>query len=556
MKFEQVLTKARSKCSFLTDRDCTKIFIASLADNTTASGIFAAIQAEIERRSLAAKAIATGSCGYYDLEPIIRIEKPGCPSILYKNISPEAASALVNDYLITGNPRPDLALCSIGDERIDGIPEMSGIPLFKLQSRLALRNCGNIDPENINHYIVLGQGYSGLARAWQMKPAQVVAELKKSVLRGRGGAGYSTADKWEICRYAEGSEKYVICNAVDADPESRTARLILESDPHSVLEGILIGAYAVGASRCSVCVSAENKHGIKRLAQALEQMREYSLLGGNILDSIFSCEIEIKEVESSFVLGEETALIRLLEEKQAIPYIRTAYPAASGLHGKPTLINNIETFANVPAVFQSSPEKWHGGTGTEESRGSKVMTLAGNIVHRYTIEVPFGTTLCNIITEIGGGVADGNRLKAVQFGGPTGAFFAADSLDTPIDYETMEKAAAIIGSGTVEVFSSDSCAVEMVREVIHYLQTQSCGKCVFCREGIYQMYDILKDISGNTGRPDDLDLLVELSEAMKTGSICGLGSTAPNPVLSSISLFGDDYDAHIKDKRCPANGTE
>jgi len=553
VNFKQVCVKAESECSYLSDRNCTKIYISS-EDGTAGSGISKAFLAEIDKQGISARVIATGSCGYYDLDPMVRIEKPGRPSVLYSNVTSEAVSILVNDYLINDNPVPDMAFGSIGSGSMDGIPDISKLPLFELQNRIALRNCGHIDPENINHYILRGQGYSGLAKALHMNPSDVIAELEKSGLRGRGGAGYFTADKWQICHDAKGNEKYVICNAVDADPHSLAARLILGSDPHSVLEGILIAAYAVGASRGFICVNARNEQAVKRLTKALEQMRKYSLTDNNILDSNFSSEIEIREEADSLVSGEETALLRSIEGKQAIPYVRTVYPAISGLYGQPTLINNLETLSDVSAIFQKGPE-WYSGFGTEQSRGTKVVTLSGNVAHKYTVEVPFGTTLQSVVMGIGGGVPNGKNIKAVQFGGPTGAYFNADSLNIGIDYETMEEAGSIIGSGVVEVFDSGSCAVEMARDVSYYIQTQSCGKCVFCREGSYQMYDILKDISEYKGRPQDLDLLAELGEAMATGCICGLGSTAPNPVLSSIKLFSDDYEAHIKDKRCPVNGT-
>ncbi len=553
MNFEQVYVKAESECHYLNDRDCVKIYISS-ADGAAGSGISESFSTEIDRQGISAKVIATGSSGYYDLEPMVRIEKPGRPAVLFKNITPEAVPTLVNDYLIGDSLVPDIAFGSIGSGRLEGIPDISKLPLFTLQKRIALRNCGHIDPGNINHYILRGQGYSGLAKALQMSPAGVIAELKKSGLRGRGGAGYFTADKWQICHDAEGEEKYVVCNAVDADPHSRATRLILESDPHSVLEGMLIAAYAVGAARGCICVNARYERAIKRLRKALERMREYSLIGNNILDSNFSSEIEIREEADLLVSGEETALLRSIEGKQAMPYVRTVYPATSGLYGKPTLINNLETLSNVSAIFQNSPE-WYSSFGTERSRGTKVITLAGSVAHKYTVEVPFGTTLQSVIMGIGGGVPNGKNIKAAQFGGPTGAYFDAGSLNTGIAFETMEEAGSIIGSGVVEVFDSDSCAVEMARAVSYYIQTQSCGKCVFCREGSYQMSTILKDISEYRGRPQDLNLLAELGEAMATGCICGLGTTAPNPVLSSIRLFGNDYEAHIKDKRCPVKGT-
>lgn len=554
MHFEQIYNRAKSECDYLLDSNCIKIYVSSSADNSTAASVFKSFQKETEKRGIKARVITTGSLGYYDLEPVVLIEKPGKPdvTVLYHNVTQEMASELFNDYLINDNPRPDLAFCSTGREKVSGIPHVSEMPLFNLQNRIALRNCGYIDPESIEHYIVHGKGYSGLSRALQMKQTDVIRELKESGLRGRGGAGYLTADKWQICHDAEGNEKYAVCNAIDADPRARTARMLIESDPHSVLEGFLIGAYAVGAFHCFICVNGEHAHAVKTLRKAIEQMRQYNLLGKDILGSNFSTEIEVKELSACLVTGEETALLCALEERQPIPYMRTNYPATRGYKNRPALVNNLETLSGISAVFQNNPE-WVSGVVTEKSRGTKVITLSGRIARKYTVEVPFGTTLRTLVQDIGGGVADGKDIKAVQFGGPTGAYFSSRSLDIPVSYEAMEEADSIIGSGTVEVFGDDTCAVEMARDAISYIQTQSCGKCVFCREGSLQMSQILADIAANRSSPRDLDLLTELGEGMKTGSICGLGQTAPAPVLSSIQLFRSDYDAHIKEKRCPAS---
>jgi NADH:ubiquinone oxidoreductase subunit F (NADH-binding) len=552
MNYERVFAKARSDCSYLSDRGYIKIYVGSSTDDSVAASVLSSLQAETAKRSMKVKVIATGSFGYDDLEPLVLIEKPDKPAVLYNNMTPEKASELLSDYLLNDNPRPDMALCSIGSDRIENIPHSSDLPLFNLQERIALRNCGTIDPGNINHSIVRGQGYSGLSKALQMDRPDVVEEVRKSGLRGRGGAGYATADKWKACLDAEGSDKYVICNAVDADPRARTARLLLDGDPHSVLEGLMIGAYAVGASHGIVCVNAGYGRAIERLRRALAQMREYGLLGNDVLGSTFSSEIEIEEVTASLVSGEETALLRSLEEKQVLPYLRPPYPAMSGYSGKPTLISNVETLSDVSAIFQNGSE-WYSRFGTEQSKGTKVVTLSGNVAHQYTVEIPFGTTLRRIVENIGGGVPNGKTIKAVQVGGPTGAYFASDSLDLQVDYEIIREAGSMIGSGTVEVFDSDSCAVEMTEEILSYVQTQSCGKCVFCREGTYQMSDILKDISEYMGKPQDLALLSELGEEMKIGCICGLGQTASNPVLSSIRLFRHEYDAHINGKRCPTN---
>ncbi len=541
MKFEEIYAKAESECDYL--KDCLKIYIGSSSENPSAEAVFHSLQSVINNQGTKAEIIKTGSFGYYGLEPLVSIQRIDGFSILYNNLTPETASGLVRDCLTNGDPRPETALC---------IPLSSDLPLFNLQNRIALRNCGKIDPENINHYILRGRGYGGFSRALTMSPLKVIEELKRSGLRGRGGAGFNTADKWKACKDAVGSEKYVICNALDSDPRSRTARLISESDPHSALEGILIAALSVGASRCIVCVNDDCDISIKRLNRALEQMRECNLLGKEILDTSFSCEIDIRAVPTSLVSGEETALLQFLEGKQAMPYIRPPYPAVNGLAGLPTLVNNIETLSHVAAIFQRGPE-WYSGFGTGKSKGTKVITLSGGAVNRYTIEVELGTTIRCIVRDIGGGVHEGKNIKAIQLGGPTGAYFAADDLDVPFDYETLEKEESMVGSGTIEVLADTSCAVETCRDLMAYIHGQSCGKCVFCREGTYQMADILKDISDNKGSPRDTDLLIELGEAMKMGCICGLGRTAPNPVLSSIRLFRQEYDVHIKEKRCPVN---
>ncbi len=540
MNLEQIYAKAEPECAYFNDKDCVKVRVGAAADNTEYAETVNQFQKHIS--GIKAKVIVAGSWGLYDLEPLVLIEKPGSPAVLYHNITPETALELVDDYLVKDNPRSDLALAGFGGDKIDGIPDISEIPAFSLQNRIALRNCGYIDPENINEYILHDNGYSGLSRALRIGRTGLIEGLEKSGLRGRGGGGFSTAEKWKICRDSEGSEKYVVCDAVDTDPEAKTAKLLLESDPHSVLEGLLIGAYTVGAGHVFICVNSEYATAINRLDKALAQMREYGLLGDYILDSDLKCEIEIKGVETSLVSGEETALIRSLENKQGMPYLRPPYPAVRGYKDKPTLVNNVETMANVSSIFQS---------GTEKGSDTKIVTITGDIAHKYTVEIPLGTTLRTVIMDIGGGISSGKGIKAVQFGGPTGRYFDKNSLDSPINYETISEIGGIMGSGTVEVFNGDLCAVEMTRDVMSYLQAESCGKCVFCREGTYQIADILNDIADNKGKPEDLDMLMELGEGMKTGSICGLGRTAPNPVLSSLELFRGDYDAHIKGGKCP-----
>ena len=386
------------------------------------------------------------------------------------------------------------------------------VPLFPFERRIALRNRGRIDPTDINDYILRGQGYGGLARCLKMSPASVFA-------------GMAGDERWRACAEAAGDEKYVVGNAVDADPLAQTARLLLESDPHAILEGLLIATYAVGASRCVIAVPDEYQAAVERLNTALAQMRDYSLLGNRILDSDFGVEVEIAQVKRALILDEETALLCVLEGRPPIPSPRTG---AARYRDSPVLVESAETLARLPATIN----------GDDKPAATKVITIAGQAAHRYTVEVPLDTTLRTLATVIGGD----ESVKAVQFGGPAGAFYDVSSLDTPIG--------GLTGSGTLKVIDAGSCAVEMARDAVAYLQEQSCGKCVFCREGTYQMSVILKDIAEGRGKPSDIDLLIELGEAMKTGSVCDLGSRAPDPVLSGIRLFRSEFDSHIADKRC------
>ena len=553
MDFKQVYANAGSECDFLNDKDLIKIYIGPAGYGPVGEDIVHSVQSAIGKSGIKARTIITGPSGYSAIEPLMRVKKPGHPAVLYRSITPQIASELINEYAVNDNPGQDNALCSTGNGKISGIPDVSEVPLFALQRRIALRNCGYIDPGDINHYIICGQGYSGLSRVLQMDRPAVIGTLAKSGLRGRGGAGYPTADKWKVCHDSVADEKYVVCNAMDADPASTTARLLLESDPHSVLEGMLIAAYAVSASHCIICLNAGYSTAVERLQQALEQMSAYSLTGNSILDSGFGTDIEIREVPASLVSGEETALLCFLEGKQAMPYVRPPYPAVAGPADKTVLVNNIETMSNISAFFQNEQE-WLSVSGTGESKGTKVITLTGDILNKFTVEVPFGTTLKTLLDDIGGGVTDGKAVKAVQFGGPAGIYFSAGSLDIPVDYEALKAAGSMIGSGTLDVIGDDLCAIEMVKDRMAYLHTQSCGKCVFCREGTYQMSDIITDISEHKGKPEYIDLLIELGDAMKTGSICGLGRNAANPVMSSIELFRDEYEVHIKEKRCPVKG--
>jgi NADH:ubiquinone oxidoreductase subunit F (NADH-binding)/(2Fe-2S) ferredoxin len=549
MNFEQVHTAAALDAGHLVDESCPKVYISASYLTAGAADTIDAIRKELDRQSPEVKIIRAGSMGYYDLEPVLVIEKPGRPGVMYGQVTPEAAAGLVSDYLVNDKLHPDQALCSLGGENIPGIPAAAALPFFSLQMRLVSGNCGFIDPGNINHYIIREKGYSGLAGALGMKPADVIDVLRRSGLRGRGGAGSPAADKWQSCLEAGGH--YLVCNAVDTDPGSLTARLLLGSDPHAFLEGALVGAYAIGASHCYICVAAGDAPGFRTVSRAIEQMRGYGLVGPHILDSDFSVEMEIREIEPCPVAGEETALLRALEGRQARPYLRFGYAAPRGCQDQPALVDNIETFASVAGIFRDGAA-WLSPAGTGEIRGTKIVTLTDG-AKKLTVEVPLGTTLRTVVGDIGG-LGDPGEIRAVRFGGCTGAFFPADYLDIPITWDIMAETGPVTGQGVMEIVRRGTCPVAMAREAVAYLQGQSCGQCVFCREGTLQMSRILNDITEFKARPGDLEMLEELGNLMKDGCICGLGSAAPNPVLSSLRHFRRDYDAHVKERRCLAEG--
>jgi NADH-quinone oxidoreductase subunit F len=483
-------------------------------------------------------------------EPMIGVIKPGRAQIIYGNLTAELAGEIIHDYLVNDNPRPDLALGYIGDDSIDGIPNLFELPVLKPQVRIILRNCGFIDPENINHYIANG-GYSGLAKALKMTPEAIIEEIKRAGPRGRGGAGFPTGQKWDFCRKAPGDEKYVICNADEGDPGAFMNRSLLEGDPHSVLEGIVIGAYTIGANHGYIYCRAEYPLALERLRLALQKMEEYGLIGDNVLGSGFNFHIKIKEGAGAFVCGEETALMASIEGKRGMPRSRPPFPAISGLWGKPTNINNVETWANAALVLQKGSE-WYAQYGSERSKGTKTFALVGKVVRTGLIEVPLGITLGEIIHGIGGGILEGKSFKAVQTGGPSGGCLPSSMLDSPVDYESLAAAGSIMGSGGMIVADENTCMVDLTRYFLSFTQAESCGKCPPCRVGTRQMLNTLERITRGEGKPGDVGELERIANTVKQGSLCGLGQTAPNPVLTTIRYFLDEYEAHINEKRCPA----
>ena len=515
-----------------------------------AEAVLAAINTELAERNIDATITQVGCIGLCYAEPLVDIIKPGHPRICYGNVTPEIIPQLIEDYLVKDNPRPDLALGTIGDGIVDGIPKLFELPVLKPQVRIILRHCGFIDPTNINHYIANG-GYSGLVKALGMKPEEIIEEIKKSGLRGRGGAGFPTSRKWEFCRESPGEGKYIICNADEGDPGAFMNRALLEGDPHSMLEGMLIGAYAIGATEGYIYCRAEYPLVLERLRIALKHMEEYGLIGDNILGSDFTFHLKIKEGAGAFVCGEETALMASIEGKRGMPRSRPPFPAISGLWGKPTNINNVETWASAAAIMQRGAD-WYASYGTERCRGTKTFSLVGKVKNTGLIEVPFGITMRQIIYEIGGGILEGKSFKGVQTGGPSGGCLPSDVLDTPIDYESLTSAGSIMGSGGMIVMDEDTCVVDVARYFLDFVQKESCGKCVPGRVGTMEMLSIVEQITRGEGKPEDIDQLQRLATTVKSCSLCGLGQTAPNPVLTTIRYFRDEYEAHIIDKRCPA----
>ncbi len=427
----------------------------------------------------------------------------------------------------------------------------TGIPFFQRQHRVVMENSGRIDPERIEEYIAAG-GYSGLVMALtEMTPAQVIDEVTASGLRGRGGGGYPTGLKWTTVAKAPGPDKYVICNADEGDPGAFMDRSVLESDPHRVIEGMILAGYAVGASQGYVYVRAEYPLAIEHLKKAISQARRMGLLGRSVAETTFGFNIDIRLGAGAFVCGEETALIASIEGKRGQPRPRPPYPAEYGLWGKPTLINNVESFANIPPIVRNGGG-WYAALGTEKSKGTKVFALAGAITNTGIIEVPMGTSLREIVYEIGGGVPGGGRCKAVQTGGPSGGCIPDAYLDNPVDYDSLRSLGSIMGSGGMIVMDDSSCMVDVAKYFMEFCMTESCGKCVPCRVGTVQMYRLLDKISTGRATLDDLALLENLCDMVQNTSLCGLGQTAPNPVVSTLRYFRDEYLAHIEEKRCPA----
>ena len=516
-----------------------KVGVASCGIAAGGSKVLAAFAAQLNSRCLQATVKPTGCIGMCYQEVLAEVIRDN-QTVLYGKVTPERVERIIEEHVMGGHPVEEWAL---PQEEVDSF--------MSRQQRIVLRNCGIIDPESIEDYIDSG-GYRALEKALgRLLPLGVIDEITRSGLRGRGGAGFATGVKWLNTRKAGGSPKYVICNADEGDPGAFMDRSVLESDPHSVLEGMLIAGYAIGAGQGIIYVRAEYPLAIQRLEKALAQARDRKLLGEGLLGHKFDFSITIRQGAGAFVCGEETALIMSIEGKRGMPRLRPPFPSQSGLWGRPTNINNVETFANVPWIMLHGAEEY-AGLGTAGSRGTKVFALAGSIRRGGLIEVPMGITIREIVEEIGGGIPGGLGFKGVQLGGPSGGVIPASLGDTPVDYESINRTGAIVGSGGMIVMDESACMVDIARFFLNFTQEESCGKCTFCRIGTRRMLEILERITGGEGHETDLVVLEELAHEIKQSSLCGLGQTAPNPVLTTLRYFRDEYIEHIRDRKCRA----
>lgn len=507
-----------------------------------------ALQKELKKRGLDKEIaiVETGCNGFCAQGPVMVVQPDG---IFYQKLKPEDIPFLVEEHFLKG--RPVKRLLYKKPAPAETIPFFGEIPFFSKQMLLVLKNRGLINPEDIDEYIAR-DGYMAVAKALlEMTPEQIIEEVKRSGLRGRGGAGFPTGLKWEFARKSPGKIKYIICNADEGDPGAFMDRSVLEGDPHAVLEGMIIAAKAIGATKGFIYCRAEYPLALRRLDISISQAREYGLLGENILESEFSFDIEIYQGAGAFVCGEETALMMSIEGKRGNPRPRPPYPAQKGLWGKPTIINNVETLANIPGIILNGGD-WFANIGTEKSKGTKVFALTGDVNNIGLVEVPMGTTLRTIIFDIGGGIRKNRKFKAVQLGGPSGGCIPEKYLDTPVDYESITELGAIVGSGGMIVMDNKTCMVDMAKFFLKFIQDESCGKCTPCREGTRRMLEVLDRIVQGRGEAGDIELLERLSYMIKDTALCGLGQTGPNPVLSTLRHFREEYEAHIYEKKCPA----
>ena len=551
MSFEQLFRQAVSRWGSLYKGQNVHILVGT-ATCGRAAGSMAVLEAfrrEIEGLGATVAISEVGCMGLCSHEPLVTIIKPDEFAICYHNVTPQMVPRLVQGYVIGDDPCLDLALGTVtgGGHEPAVIPELER---FNNEKRLLLRNSGYSSPLEIDHYLACN-GYKALAKALTMTPGALIKEVERSGLRGRGGAGFPTLAKWRSCHSAKSNIKYVVCNADEGDPGAFMDRILLESDPHAVIEGMAVAGYAVGAKKGFVYIREEYPLAISRLQTALMQAEDKGLLGKNILRSDFNFDIEIIKGAGAFVSGEETAMMAAMEGRRSWPEHRPPYPATTGLWGKPTLVNNVKTLAYIPLIVNNGAE-WFKGIGTKESPGTALFALAGKLTNTGLAEVPMGTTLRTLVYDIGGGTRGNRQFKGVQIGGPSGGCLPEALLDTPVEFDSLTEAGAIMGSGGIIVMDEDNCMVDTAKFFTDFSQQESCGKCTPCRIGTFHMLDILQDITRGMGTIAGLNMLEEIAGDIKAGSLCGLGKMAPNPVLTTLRYYKEEYKAHILEKRCPA----
>jgi NADH-quinone oxidoreductase subunit F len=549
LTFEDIRKKAQAQWEFLKSSIHVLVGTATCGRAAGALDVIDAFKGDLARRGIDVPIIQVGCIGLCYAEPLVIISKPESLRIVYHNITPDLVPRLVEGYIVGDDPCLELALGTLEiDDR--GAPTIPELPRFEHELRLILGHCGTIDPENIHDYVANG-GYRALEKALKMQPEDIIAEIRKSQLRGRGGAGFPAGPKWELCRKAEGKIKYVVCNADEGDPGAFMDRVLLESDPQEVIEGMIIAGYAVGAQKGYIYVRAEYPLAIERVRNALRQGAEIGILGDDILGSGFRFHIGIAEGAGAFVSGEATALVAAMEGRRSEPRVRPPRLTQAGLWGSPTLLNNVKTFSYIPLIIGHGTDGFT-SIGTEKSKGTAVFTLAGKVEYPGLTEVPMGTTLRKIVYDIAGGMRNGKQFKAVQIGGPSGGCIPESLLDIPIDFDSLREAGSMMGSGGMIFMDEDDCAVDTARFFLDFTTKESCGKCTMCRMGTLQLSSILEDITTGKGKIEDLELLQQLTEDVRMGSLCGLGRSAPNPVLTTLRYYADEYRAHILEKRCPA----
>lgn len=550
--FEKLQAEAKRRWQSLSDGKVPWIRVGTALCGKAAGAdeVIEAIYSELDRHGIQATVTEVGCLGLCYAEPLVDITIPNGSRFFYSNVNPGKVTAMIYSHLVRGEPVADLSLGYLGEEGADGAEDLKEHPMMKSQVRIALRNAGNIDPYDIYQYIANG-GYSALHKAvTQMTPEEILEEVNKSGLRGRGGAAFPTGTKWSFLARSQEPVKYILCNCEEGDPGAFNDKGILDSDPHTLLEGMALAGYATGASYGYVFIRHGHEGPIERTRRAIQQAQELGLLGENILGSGFSFQVEVSLTGDSYVAGEETALMESIEGNRAMPRYRPPFPAQVGLFGKPSNINNVKTLAYVPQIIERGGE-WFAGIGQNRSKGTVILCLSGNLRYTGMVEVPLSLTLRQVIYDVAGGVPGGKELKLIQTGGPLGGVLGADQLDIPLDFEAMAEAGAILGSGGIIAADEDTCAVDMTRVLIAFCQYESCGKCFPCRLGMTHLLEILERICRTESEPGDLTLMRQVGQNMQAGSLCGHGQLGFNPVSSALQYFGEEFEAHMVEKRCP-----